>query len=343
MRLLDKVGFKYLILIFLMGCGLFEDEGEPVEIDFEIVTSSIEAPSTISIENNTKGATTYNWTFPNAVPLTSDLENPEGIIYSESGLQEVTLEASNGDNMEVLTKEFFLGPVDNGLVAYYPFNGNENDLSGFNNHGVVNGASLTSDRNNNSDAAYFFDGVDDFIEVVADERLAASRYELSISLWLKINSFTGDVNTPVVFLDKLMTDGNSSGWELTYQFRTLDPIERRFMGSAYVPPSNPNEGGRFEIVGFDSETLPQTNEWYHLVFTFDQRAEGKSEMHINGELQSSVGQGGNEDEFSENLASLFIGRNANGNVYFSGVVDDIRIYDRVLDSLEIQYLNRTTD
>lgn len=45
----------------------------------------------------------------------------------------------------------------NGLVAYYPFNGNANDVSGNGNHGTVNGATLTTDRNNNADNAYVFD------------------------------------------------------------------------------------------------------------------------------------------------------------------------------------------
>ena len=47
-------------------------------------------------------------------------------------------------------------PTD-GLLAYYPFNGNANDASGNGNHGTVNGATLTTDRNNNADNAYVFD------------------------------------------------------------------------------------------------------------------------------------------------------------------------------------------
>ena len=35
-----------------------------------------------------------------------------------------------------------LGTLNNGLVAYYPFNGNANDESGNGNDGIVNGASL---------------------------------------------------------------------------------------------------------------------------------------------------------------------------------------------------------
>ena len=46
-------------------------------------------------------------------------------------------------------------PTD-GLIAYYPFNGNANDASGNGNHGTVNGATLTTDRNNNADNAYVY-------------------------------------------------------------------------------------------------------------------------------------------------------------------------------------------
>ena len=43
-----------------------------------------------------------------------------------------------------------------GLVAYYPFNGNANDASGNGNHGTVNGATLANDQNGNDNKAYEF-------------------------------------------------------------------------------------------------------------------------------------------------------------------------------------------
>ena len=44
----------------------------------------------------------------------------------------------------------------NGLVGWWPFNGNASDESGNNNNGIVNGATLTSDRNGNINSAYSF-------------------------------------------------------------------------------------------------------------------------------------------------------------------------------------------
>ena len=46
----------------------------------------------------------------------------------------------------------------NGLVGWWPFNGNANDESGNGNHGTVNGATLTAGRNGNANSAYDFDG-----------------------------------------------------------------------------------------------------------------------------------------------------------------------------------------
>ena len=48
--------------------------------------------------------------------------------------------------------------INDGLVAYYPFNGNANDESGNGNHGIVDGAALSMDRFGNLNSAYLFDG-----------------------------------------------------------------------------------------------------------------------------------------------------------------------------------------
>ena len=45
---------------------------------------------------------------------------------------------------------------NNGLVAWWPFSGNAGDLSGNQNHGIVHGATLTTDRNGQHNSAYLF-------------------------------------------------------------------------------------------------------------------------------------------------------------------------------------------
>jgi hypothetical protein len=80
----------------------------------------------------------------------------------------------------------------NGLVGWWPFNGNANDESGNGNNGTVNGATLTADRFGNGGKAYNFDGLSNFIEVQDNNSLDFTN-QLSLSIWLKISDYTLNV------------------------------------------------------------------------------------------------------------------------------------------------------
>ena len=73
----------------------------------------------------------------------------------------------------------------NGLVGWWPFNGNANDESGNGNNGTVNGATLTTDRFGVLNKAYSFDGVDDYVNVNNSSTLNPS--QLSINCWILAN------------------------------------------------------------------------------------------------------------------------------------------------------------
>ncbi len=71
----------------------------------------------------------------------------------------------------------------NGLVGWWPFNGNANDESGNGNNGTVNGATLTTDRFGILNRAYDFDGVNDRIKIPFNN--IYSNDTGSVSLWMK--------------------------------------------------------------------------------------------------------------------------------------------------------------
>ena len=73
-----------------------------------------------------------------------------------------------------------------GLVGYWPFNGNANDESGNGNHGTVNGATLTSDRNGTANSAYSFNGVSNYIEIPNNSKFRGLD-NISIVAWININ------------------------------------------------------------------------------------------------------------------------------------------------------------
>ena len=77
-----------------------------------------------------------------------------------------------------------IADLNNGLVAYYSFDGNSNDESGNGIHGTVIGATLTEDRLGNIGRAYEFDGSDDYIEVGNSESLNFTS-SFTVSLWIR--------------------------------------------------------------------------------------------------------------------------------------------------------------
>jgi hypothetical protein len=70
----------------------------------------------------------------------------------------------------------------NGLVGYWPFNGNANDTSGNVNNGTVNRAALTSDRFGNLNSAYSF--LQNQTITVPDNTSFHLTQNLSISIWV---------------------------------------------------------------------------------------------------------------------------------------------------------------
>ena len=76
--------------------------------------------------------------------------------------------------------------LNDGLIAFYPFNGTANDLSGNDHHGTVNGAILTEDRFGNPDGAFRFDGIDDYISIPNSLDFQPGQDEYSVAAWIKI-------------------------------------------------------------------------------------------------------------------------------------------------------------
>ncbi|MFB6305968.1 MAG: LamG-like jellyroll fold domain-containing protein, partial [Flavobacteriales bacterium] len=110
------------------------------------------------------------------ITKTSGMQVNSGLSQGSASTQ--TGSTSMGDSTMCLTNN------DNPcLKAYYPFNGNANDESGWGYDGtVMNGANLTTDRFGNDSSAYYFDGVDDYINI--GDPLSGHSGSVSISVWI---------------------------------------------------------------------------------------------------------------------------------------------------------------
>ena len=76
----------------------------------------------------------------------------------------------------------------NGLIGYWPFNGNANDESGNGKNGVKFQVAGTTDRFGNLNSAYSFDGISSYIEVANSAGFDLGGNDFTISLWVNIQA-----------------------------------------------------------------------------------------------------------------------------------------------------------
>ncbi len=199
-------------------------------------------------------------------------------------------------------------PIE-GLVAWYPFNGNAFDESGNGNDGTVNGAVLTIDKDGNENSAYLFDGVDDFISTaLIMPTLNAAR---TVSFWFK--GSIGDVI--------------SSGGGGCYEGFNLTLAENDF----YVEVA----------CGLNTYRLTgiELIEWNHIFVVVKPSSNKLSDVkvYINGVEVAS--QSSDEVELNTGNEPLNIGSHfSEAYNFFNGSIDDVAIWNRALTEAEIQNL-----
>ena len=196
--------------------------------------------------------------------------------------------------------------ITNGLVAYYPFNGNANDASGNGNNGIVNGATLTEDRYGISNQAYNFDGTSSYIGFANPPITQTDSW--SIVAWINPASFdqTG-IAVGMGYDDGFVGNGYSLGVKMNQLYPVFDGIE----------DINP---------GF---TFPSVNQWYQIVML---RNSGTTFFYVNG-----VPTIYNLTDTPQTPTAFQIG-SSTGYRFFNGAIDDVRIYNRALSSNEVAQL-----
>ena len=205
-----------------------------------------------------------------------------------------------------------------GLVAYYPFNGNANDESGNANHGNVNGPNLTMDRFGNQNKSYQFNGSGDYIEVPDHATLRPS--QITLSAWIKRGSLTGSILGKTNF-------PNASNEQYALHIVSGKPL------ISIKQNSNCSPGNGWYMS--NQEESNESNNWQHIAGTFD----GKLlKIYLDGKLKKSVLRPVDKVDSCVG-GNLQIGRWWSGDrMYFSGSIDDIRIYNRALTEEEILIL-----
>ena len=222
------------------------------------------------------------------------------------------------------------------LVACYPFNGNAGDSSGNNNHGTVEGAQLTVDILGKSNSAYHFDGTDDYI--LLDTAIILPG-ELTISAWVKFDSLPQ--KTACIFSTRDQCPSNSRGWSTSNL--CYDPGN----GLVYGVKETVNCSGGYSSDFYRAEGFSLKIDVYYFVTVTitNNNKEGRVvSFFINGKKYAAKQYINNstDDAFNGSNYKTFIGAYTNEGPVdlnsFTGVLDDIRIYNRVLSSQEVNAL-----
>lgn len=212
--------------------------------------------------------------------------------------------------------------ADTGLVAHYPMDGDADDVSGNENHGIPLGAELTHDRNGVPDSAYQFSG-DDYIDCGADATLNIIG-DMTVAAWVKIDSVPSNGGNNGAIIGKFGAGGGGS--DNQYEFAIRDGKLLCFQPYLKAPSVN--------IVWEIPD--PEVGVWYHVAATFE-AASSIAKLYFNGDfvLERNL----NATPFGSSVPLSLGATAADGPKRFLvGCLDDVRIYCRALDATEIEDL-----
>jgi hypothetical protein len=211
----------------------------------------------------------------------------------------------------------------NGLVGWWPFNGNANDLSGNGNNGSVNGAVLTPDRFGSLNSAYSFNGTNQRIIVPDANSLSFTNASFTLSYWVNIQT--------------LLTNGSATickyGVTNNFEYGNFIYSNNSIAFSTY------NLSGTCGVNGSGlTNSLPYQNSWHHFVSVHN--GSNGASLYVDGFLITSSTTSTTSCSMGNGSGSLYFGSGGGWNqqLYFKGLLDDFGIWNRALSPCEVQAL-----
>ena len=218
--------------------------------------------------------------------------------------------------------------LTNGLIAYYPFNGNANDATGNGMNGVVHGASLCSDRFGLQSSAYFFNG-SNYIDFGNSLQLGQPHTAFTITLW-----FSAQGLGPI-FGDYEGTSGGGDGIFAVVIQVGNNPVQSSLpnyltLGSRNYPAHS------LDYTLYIGDKVIIDESWHSVAYVMD--GVGACVVFLDGQQKATLPYDPNLNYMQaphwQAGRLLFIGQWE----YFTGSIDDIRIYNRAFSSNEVAQL-----
>ncbi|WP_378175205.1 LamG-like jellyroll fold domain-containing protein [Aquimarina sp. SS2-1] len=218
----------------------------------------------------------------------------------------------------------FAQSVNDGLVAYFPFDGNALDQTANSNHGSVIGAVPTTDRLGMANSAYSFNGSNSYIQVGTN---GIDVTQGTISAWIKPTRPGTDQNHWMLF-DTYPTSSYTAQRIVLWKGGTGGSN-----GTSLICGINSWNDITFNISHWDE------NVWHHVVMRWRAKNDGSDfiSLFVDG---IKVAEKNNLSKIMNTiLATANIGKHyvADG-AFFAGDLDDYRVYNRTLSDSEVATL-----
>jgi hypothetical protein len=198
-----------------------------------------------------------------------------------------------------------------GLVAFYPLNGNTNDYLGLNNGTEIN-TTNTTDRFENNNGAYNF-----------EPSINSGIQNYNFSLLNNTNLFTvcGWFSTKSISLTQVIV----SNYEGVNRFNIN-------VGSSTIRARLGNKNV--------SSTTLSNNVWYHFCFVNNGPLDSNRALYLNSVIQT----GTSATTTSSSDVGFWIGARQGGtNNNFNGSIDDVMIFNRSLSDSQVQALYQSSN
>ena len=198
------------------------------------------------------------------------------------------------------------------LQAYYPFEKTPFDQSGYNNHGIANEVSITSDQLALENFAYYFNGDDSGIEVPNNPQLFLDD-EFTISAWIYPEEKKSQT---------ILRKGNAISGTGAWPYGLSSSANELIFST--------NSEGQLKQVKKNGYEI---NTWYLITGVVKDQ---KMFLYVNNELIASEEIQGS---ILNNDQPLLIGTRLNlPSSTFKGKIDEVRIYNVALNQSEITSL-----
>ena len=212
--------------------------------------------------------------------------------------------------------------IYDGLVAYWPLNGNADDAVA-DDHGTLQGNPQLVDGKIGS--AVQLDGDGDYILVSPDSRLDITG-SITLSAWIKVNAWNTDRYDNILY--KQIADLSDRAYRLS-----------RDASSNGVCLTLNSVGGEVKVRG---ATAINDNEWHLVVGVFDMDAT-QWFLYVDGQEDTGSVSGSASGNIKDSTGTpLYMGRDpthgAAGDRDWIGLLDEVAIWNRALTSDEIGFL-----